>query len=1068
MKPSLRIKCFGTLQIKLNGKILTGFETDKARALLAYLAVESDRPHRRSQLAGLLWSEETEDRALHNLRQTLSSLRKTLRDGLASPHFILADRESIQLNPAADVWVDVLAFTQYLDCTYQHYQSQIGRGLINIRYLKRIIDLYQGQFLNQFFLNKCALFEEWVFLQQEKYNLQAIKSLAFLAEYHERRAEYNLAIQTAMRIVEISPWDEIARMQVIRLLGVVQQWNAAQGHFFALKKYLSEELDVAPSAEVTALYNQIRAAAAGKYVIEPRFKAENYHLPDATTSFVGRETEMDEVMELIVSPAVRLVTLVGPGGIGKTRFALEIAHELIGVLSDGVFFVPLVAAQASGQINQFIAKSIGLDFSDQSDPQLQLLNHLRDKELLLVLDNFEHLLTDPESTRLLDEILSQTANVTILVTSRERLMLQQERFYSLTGLTYPQELQIPVERASAFEALNLFISRADQIQRNFVLNEANLPAVIRICRVLEGFPLGVELAAAAIWEYGFETIAERIEKNLDVLTSNFTNIHPRHRSLRAAFDASWELLTPKEQVVLQNLSIFRDSFDQDAALQIASASPGVLSALGSKSLLRVDENRRFNLHEAIRQFAAENLIDAGRLPEIRSRHAQFFGSFLANKNADLKSTGQPVALADIQQEFGNISLMWDWLVENKCALDMIDCADSLYQFFNIRSLLKEGMQWFQQALTSIQDEAGSDLAMGMLLSRLGSLAYTARESEMVFEALLRSQEILIKTNALHELAACRIHLGWAYQRDKNFGTAQGYGEQSLAYFQSTNDNLGQAQGLSLLGSIQIRQGNNREGAELFDQALVLCRKTENPRELVTILNRLGDLACHEGQYQIAVEQFSECLAISKQLNDRYNQAVLLNNLGTIYHIWKEYIPAHDYYQKSLELCRELGDQDGAALALNNLGELATLQGDYLGAIKYSEAALQIAEQIRENWTVIVCLNSLGEIYREMVMLDKSKSFFTQALKLAVEINEMNLIARISVNLARVYQLHGDHPNAIALLQAALSHPSTEHDSQEKAVGWLKEMNAPHIMENHEPMLAAVVTNLLSSKEEKPG
>ena len=790
MMPSLRITCFGTLQVELNGKILTGFETDKTRALLVYLAVKSGRPHRRSQLAGLLWTEETEERALHNLRQTLSFLRKGLGDNLTAPHFILTDRETIQLNPSADVWVDVFALTQSLECAYRHYQSQIGRGLLNIRCLQRIMVLYPEQFLNQFFLSKCALFEEWVFLQREKYNLQAIKALAFLGEYHEKRAEYNLALQAVMRIVELSPWDETARTQVIRLLGVEQQWNAAQSQFFALKKYLSEQLDVSPSAEVVSFYDQIRAAAAGKLVITPRFPPEKYYLPDTSSSFVGRVTELDEVMELIVSPQIRLITLIGPGGIGKTRFAIEIAHQSVGVLSDGVFFVALYAAQAPDQIVQLIARSIGLVFSDQSDPQKQLLNHLRDKELLLVLDNFEHLLTDPGSTLLLDEILSQSSRTTFLITSRERLNLQQERIYVLDGLNYPQEPRIPVEKINSYDALNLFARRAVHLQRDFVLNEINLPSVIRICRVLEGFPLGVELAAAAIWKYGFEVIARRIENDLDVLTSSVTNVPPRHRSLRAAFDVSWELLTPKEQIVLSSLSVFRDGFDQDAALQVANATPDMLTALASKSLLWFGENHRQNFHEAIRQFTVEKMAATGNLAEIRARHALYYCSYLAEKNADLKNAGQTAALADIQREFGNASAAWNWLVENKCVFEMIECMDSLYQFFSVRSLFKEGIQWFQQGITSIQDESGSDLAQGMLLSRLGSLAYMARESGLALDVLQRSQKILNGIMAWKELAYCRIHLGWAYQREKDFIISQDYVEKSLQYFQGAGDDLG--------------------------------------------------------------------------------------------------------------------------------------------------------------------------------------------------------------------------------------------------------------------------------------
>lgn len=1055
--PTLRIYCLGNLRVELNGKIISNFETDKTRALLVYLALESGKPLQRSHLAGLLWSEETEERALHNLRQTLSYLRKVLGDPCSSPYFLLADRETIQLNPSADVWVDTGGFTQYLACAYRYYQRQIGFGLLNIRCLQKALDLYQGQFLVQFYLSKCSLFEEWSLLKREEYNLQAIKALALLAEYHERRAEYHLAIQAASRIIELAPWDETARCQVIRLLGIDRQWSAAKSQFFALKKYLAESLYVAPSAETMKLYDQICKAAAGDLPIPSCFPPEKHYFPEISSPFVGREIELDEVMERIVSPENRLITLLGPGGIGKSRFALEIAHQLVGVLPDGVFFVSLAAAQAPAQIHSFIAEATGFVFSEQLDPDKQLFDHLRNKELLLVLDNFEHLLPDPESTRILDKILTRAPRVTFLVTSREQLYLQQEFIYTLAGLDYPQDSNIPIETIDSYDALKLFTRCAAQKQRKFILDEDNLPFVIRICRILEGLPLGVELAAAAVREQGFEAIAERIENDLDVLTANFTNIQPRHRSLCAAFDVSWDLLSPHYQGILCRLSVFPDGFDRRAAQEIANASPANLAAFVSKSLIREEENQRFSFHEAIRHFVSRKLITSGYLPEIRERHAQFYVSFLKEKKVVLKGSEQTSALKAMQQEYGNLRLMWDWLVDNKRAKEIFESMESIYQYFSIQSLFKEGIQWIEQAVQSIQAE---DLVLGMLLSRLGSLAYLSRESKLAFDALLHSQEILIREDALQELAFCRVQLGWVSLREKDFLAALEYVQQSLSYYQSEKDDLGELQALSLLGSIWSKQGNNQEAKTVFDKALILCRRTENPRLMVTILNRLGDLACYDGQYEIAVAQFNECLGITQRLNDRYNQAILLNNLGTIYHVWKDYPRAQEYYQNSLEICSEIGDQDGKALALNNLGELATLQGDYPAAIQHSKNALQIAEQLQEYWTIIVCLNSLGEIHCKMGTLEKSRDYLLHAIELAVNINALDLVARVSVNAGRVFQLLGDQKKAIALLQASLAHSATEYDSRAKAVDFLKEMNAVYEIENNDLTLVELVKGSL--------
>ena len=1056
----LQIKCFGDLWIALNGDTVSNFETDKARALLVYLALEAEHPLQRSHIAGVLWSDEAEDRALHNLRQTLSSLRKALGDSASSPHFIFADRESIWLNPLSDICVDAKTFTLHLSQAYRHYQRQIGHGLYNIRSLQKAIQIYQGQFLSSFRANKCALFEEWLILKQEDYNFQAIKALALLAEYHEKRGEYYQAIQSAMRIVEIVPWDETARAQVIRLLGINKQWSAAKSQFFALKSYLSEQLDTSPSSDVLHLYGQICEAAAGKLSIQPGYPPARFHLPDVSSTLIGREVEMDEIVEQIVSPENRLITVIGPGGIGKTRLAVEVARQLVGVLADGVFFISLIAAQNSEQIIQLVASSMGFTFSDQTTIQKQFFDNLRGKELLLVLDNFEHLLKDTETTVFLDKILCQSPGVTILVTSRERLNLQQELLYNLTGLSYPRVDKVPLEHVRNYDALNLFISQAAKKQYHFALDENSLPVAVQICHALEGLPLGVELAASTICELGYEVVASKIAHDLDALNTTTTNIEPRHRSLHAAFGVSWDLLSQSQQEILGRLSVFPDEFDPVAASEITGATTADLCTLAAKSLLHAKISGRFTFHEAIRHFVRKKSIPTENYTEIRERHALFYASFLAEKNDQLQSDEQITALSEIQSEYANLNLAWHWLVDNKRAVELIRCIDSLYHFFSIRSYLQEGVKWFEYAVQNIQNLPGSELVTGMLLWRLGSLAYHTRENELAFRSLLRSQEILTEVKAYRELAFCWLHLGWAYQREKDFTSAQNFSQKSLELFHSIGDILGQSYALTLSGSINNRQGNNLGAKIFFDQALTLCRQSGNQNLLITILNRLGDLACYEGHYEYAIELFEECLRISTNLNDTYNQAILLNNLGTIYHTWNDYAQARSFYLRSLEICREIGDQDGIALALNNLGELSTVQGDYPAALKYSHDALQIAEQLQETWTIIVCLNSLGEIYCALGQLEKSESYFLPAMRQALEINGIDLLARVSVNAAKNFQLLGDFPTATTLLQASLSHSSTEHDSRKKAVEWLKEMGAEYEVANNNLLLVEAVKKIL--------
>ncbi len=1056
----LRIHCFGDFQLEFGNKIISNFETENTRALFAYLAVESARPLRRSHLAGLLWSDEPEKRALHNLRQTLSRLRKTMGAAFSAEEYLLVDRECLQLNPNAPVWVDAAAFGNAYHQAYRFYQSQEGRGLINYRWLRRAVDLQPAQFLAQFSLGKSTLFEEWVLLMREKFNLQLIKALADLSDYYERRAEYHLALKTTNQLVELAPWDEVARGKLMNLYGVTQQWHAAASQYAALCAYLSDQFDIEPSAEVIRLHRQIQQAAVDKTSIQPRYVPLSNTLPEEMIPFIGRENELDQLMEMVVDPQIRLISVVGTGGIGKTSLSIHLAHHVIGGFSGGVFFAACLPVQNPDQLLQLIGDVSGLIFNDQAEPKKQLIDHLYQKETLLILDNFEHLVSNLENINLVDELLAKSTNLTILVTSREKLLVRQEHCYNLSGLNCPSEDRIGLQEAENFDAVSLFVERMRQFNPTFQLNEENYMAVIQLCRILDGLPLGIELAAASVWEQGLDVITQRIQQDLGILTAKLHNTLPRHRNLQVVFDVSWFLLTPTERTILANLSIFRDGFDRISAEQVALADPAVLSALVSKSLVRIKNDVRFDLHEMIRHFAAEKRKAAGKSGEVQSRHARYFISFLAEKEKHILGHQQAAVLAAIQLELSNLDRMWKELVEQQLFTELLTGVNSLYQFFVTRSLSREGLEWFQYALKNLPEDAAFERSRGILLSRLGALAYQARQRGLALDSLLHGQQLLQQHEDLSNVAFCNLQLGWVHWQINQLNRAESFAQQAVANYQALQEDLGIGEALFLWGNIRQKQSKNPEAKEYFDQALVLCRRTGNQRLLSLILNRLSDLACYEGQYEIAAAQFKECLQISQQLDDRYSQAVLLNNLGTIYHVWKEYPKAHHFYQQSLILCREIGDMQGAALALNNLGEIATALGHYSNAIKYAHEALQIAEQYDETWTKIVCLNSLGEHYLAMEQYENSQNTLRRSLRLAIDSQGWDQVARIAINLGRVFQLQGDHFNAVRLLQAAVAHSSTAHELREKATAWLSEMKADGLSNQGDHLLTEVVCQIV--------
>ena len=1040
MCANLSIYCLGNFRVELDDINISAFDTDKARALLVFLAVEGKHSLRRSHIAGILWPDEPEERALHNLRQTLSSLRKTLGESSDLAHFILSDRENIQLNPLANIWVDSLAFSEIFQKALGSYQVSNGSGLFHIRYLKKALSLFEGEFLSRFSIHKSVLFEEWTLIHREELNLQAIRALNLLSVYHEKRGEYNLAIAYISRIIDLCPWDEAARNRMIRLLAADGQWEAAKSQFLVLRRYLKEHLCLEPSEDSLKLFKEINQASSGKIAVKPEIPARFYPVPKSSTIFVGREEEINSVMDILVKPENRLLTISGPGGIGKTRFVQEIAGEFSGIFQDSVNFVSLVPAKNSDQVITLIAQTIGMAFSEQVNKPEMLFGHLRESKSLLVLDNFEHLLVDKSSVHFVDSLLNETKFLKILVTSREILNLVQEQVYLLGGLTYPFNAELSLEFVQSCDAVQLFLKRTSQKLPGFTITEKNKKNIIRICAALEGMPLGVELAAATICEQGIEEIADIYENNLDSLETRMSNFQSRHRSLNIAFTASWNLLEADLQIKLFGLSFFLDGFSASAANSVAAAFSNDLAVLISKSFLRMEVPGRYSIHEAIRQFINKKNLPAADPEQLSEKHACFFADFLCEIQTDLKNSGQTFALNNIQTDFGNISLSWKWILEHNRVDLLLKCIDSLYQYFIIRSLFTEGITWFKQAVEMMNCDPECEHISGRMLWRLGSLAYMIHDNQLVFDSLLKSQQILERTAEFHELAYCHIHLGWAYQKEKDFDSAQQYTKHALQYFTDISDDSGLSQSYLLAGAIENRQGDFIKSEQFFELAYSHCKSTENPRNLVVIINRLADIACYEGNYAKAENLFLESLKISEELDDRYNQAIMLNNLGTICHIKGEYFSAQTYYEQSLMIAQDIGDLDGTALALNNLGELSTWQQDYESARSYSEEALGIARKLNEDWTIIVCLNSLGEIYCGLSLFEKSKGYFQEALKLAVEINGLDLVARVLTNLARVYQLTGQEEIAVEILSAVVSHSAVEQDMRKKAIGWLEEMD----------------------------
>jgi tetratricopeptide (TPR) repeat protein len=408
---------------------------------------------------------------------------------------------------------------------------------------------------------------------------------------------------------------------------------------------------------------------------------------------------------------------------------------------------------------------------------------------------------------------------------------------------------------------------------------------------------------------------------------------------------------------------------------------------------------------------------------------------------EVKGSRQVAALNEVQRDLENAHLAWQWLVEQRAGQFMAACAETIYQFFSIRSRFSEGIAWFEAGAAALEGLPGEAGWQAMLLSRQGSLLQRLREHDAAEGMLERSRAILAGLDEPHEMGFCLIGLGGVHLRRKNFPSALEFSRQALVVFTQAGSLDGQSYALYLEGLILNRQGDFDAARPLLERSTAAARRSGNPRRCVAPLNLLGDIACIRGEYPAAEGIFSEALETARQLNDRFNLGILANNLATVYHLTGRYDLAERAYLESLEICREQGDRDGEALALNNLGELAVARGQFAEAEALSSQALAIAEELGEEWTIIVCLYNLGEAASGAGQFARGLDYYRRGAGLAMAVSASDQTARIAINAARALQRSGEEEAAVALLQAALLHPAAEQVEREKGLAWLAEMQA---------------------------
>jgi predicted ATPase/DNA-binding SARP family transcriptional activator len=885
----LSLSLLGPFQATLDGRPITDFKSIKVRALLAYLAVEAHRPHPRETLAGLLWPEYPDRAALDNLRYTLSDLRGAIGDRHAAPPFLCITRDTLQFNPDSDYDLDVRSF-----------QGHFAERPDPIDQLHAAIELYRGSFLEGFSIGDSAPFEEWALLKKEQFERQMLAALRALAADYERRGEFQQAEPHARRQLDLAPWDEETHQQLMRILALSRQRSAALAQYDVCRRALKQELGIEPSRATAQLYADIRdgrfETGANRWASAASIETPQLsNVPIPLTSFVGRQREVARIAQLLAPPAgdtegrVRLLTLIGTGGCGKTRLAVQVAHDLAAAqrFKHGVGWVDLSRLGDPALVPQAVAAVLGLRESSTTSLTGLITNYLRSKHMLLIFDNCEHLIE--ASAQLIDAVLSACPQVQVMATSREAVGLTGENAYRVPSLDLPATgFETSPKQLLQSDAIQLFVERAVTVAANWRFDSC-ASTVARICARLDGIPLAIELAAARLKLLSIDQIATRLADRFQLLTGGSRTALPRHQTLRATMDWSYGLLTDDERVLFRRLAVFAGSWTFEAAEAIAGQGDLLpdkvldgLTHLVDKSLVAVTPQTnevRYRMLETIHEYAREKLIDAGEIEMMRAYHLKFYVQFAEQAEPLLQGTEQKQWLDRLEAEDDDLRAALAWSLGGGAVTQGLTLAVALAEFWHLRGYLSEGRQWLKRMLAN-----GSDAPPALRAKAIRQSGWLALQQGAISQAKAMGEECLTLYRDLGDqpgIAYALVLAGTAAHFLGEDEQAASLLQESLSLFQQVDDRSGYTYALLWVARGQMRRGETTQAAALLESSLDAFRELGNKDNLSFALGSLGDLARRQGDYARAADLRKDSLRLAWEIGSKVETCYALEHLALI-------------------------------------------------------------------------------------------------------------------------------------------------------------------------------------------
>jgi predicted ATPase/DNA-binding SARP family transcriptional activator len=844
--PRLEVRLLGRFGLARDGRPvdLSGWQRRPA-ALLRLLAASGGRVTR-DEVIERFWPESDPQKGATNLRQVLYQLRRELG---ANPPPVIVEAGWVALNPALSWEVDLAAFQAAVEATDDDPAA-----------LDAVLDLYGGEPLPE------DRYEDWAAPVREQTRRTYREAVLRTVQLYRERGASEHTLKRLGALLEIDPLDEVAVRLQLELLAEAGRRADALKAYVRFKERLQSELELEPEPETVSLVDEISREDRTRPTRRPATTtAPPHNLPAALSSFVGRGQHVERLHTLLARHDVRLVTLTGPGGTGKTRLALEVARASVADHPDGAYLVSLAPLADAALVAPTVASVLGIEES-RAQPILETIKEaLSTQQVLLVLDNFEHLL--PAAPQV-SELLAACPGLTVLATSREKLHLSGEHDYPVPPLTLPRAESADPAEAAESEAVTLFATRAQAVRPEFALTSGNVAAVTEICRRLDGLPLAIELAAARITLFPPEVLLRRLDRRLKLLTGGARDQPTRQQTLRSAIDWSYSLLSPEEQTLFARLSIFAGGGSLEAAEFIcANTSDGAmrvldcLAALVDKHLLRQEgeDEPRFGMLETIREYAAERLGVAAEAEAVRRRHATYYLHLAEEAAEGIAGPDQGLWLDQLETEHDNVRSALAWFLDQReldLAYRMANSVDALW-IDHVH--LSEARQWFS-VLLSREGEVSKHLRATAL--RRASRFLTDRASESLTESLALYRELQDKTGETGTLA----ELADEARRRGDLDSASDLAEDSLALAREVGDRW-IAYASQALGLVRLDQRKLDEARAMLEESVALFRKVGSPGMIAWALLWLTWVVFFQGGYERASALGEEALALEESIGN---------------------------------------------------------------------------------------------------------------------------------------------------------------------------------------------------------